>query len=89
MRQRIGHYDRLIEQMAQNDGVGVRFEENQPLTDEEMLELKSFLKTDSFIDAYNPTEKMKSRNAKEKNKEYNPVDLQLENSNNILMELNR
>lgn len=87
-RGRIGHYDRLIEQMAQNDGMANRFEENQPLTDEEMKELQSFIKTDSFIDIYNPSAESKLK-SKHQEMTYNPLKDDAEGSDNILMELNR
>ena len=42
-------YDHLIEEIAENGGFGNNFEENQPLNEEEMLELKSFTKESELL----------------------------------------
>ena len=52
IRERIMHYDQLFEEIGQNEGFGNRYLENQPLNEVEMLELESFIKTDSFCDEF-------------------------------------
>jgi hypothetical protein len=52
MRERLIRLDRLIEEGARNVGFGRAYVENQPLDQDEIRELRSFLKTDSFIEEF-------------------------------------
>jgi hypothetical protein len=89
IRERIAHYDRLIEQIAQNDGIGGNnFEENQPLSEEELMELQSFVKTDSFIDIYNSSPKS-TKKSDEFETNYQQLEEAMNNTDNILIDLNR
>ena len=88
IRQRIARYDMLIEQMAENNGFVNDFEENQPLTEEELQELNSFVKTDSFIDIYNAPDKT-GKSATDWEAEYHELENQDEDINNILIDLDR
>ena len=48
LRQRVARMERLIEAAANNEGFAARIDQNAPLSPEEMMELTSFVKTDSF-----------------------------------------
>lgn len=64
LRARLTHYDQLIEELAQNGGIGQNFQENQPLTNEEMLELESFTLKESLVADFDSFEEVQSNDSK-------------------------
>lgn len=68
MRQRLVHLDRLIEQGSLNTGFGRAFIESQPLDEEEMQELQSFVKTCSYVEEFCSDDEFGSLDSRSSNK---------------------